>query len=129
MKGLKIIPLFAVLVFLSYIGVAFVHQNPADVVVRFGQKSTSPTALGFVILTSILAGMIFAGLLCSIELMVLYMQNQRMKRKLFPRSPAPRGAVSSMLGGRLNETLNEDVEERIRNTSEPRDDTNGGTLP
>jgi uncharacterized integral membrane protein len=124
MKGLKVIPMFAVLLLLSYLGVMFVRQNPEDVIVRFGEKATSPTALGFVILTSVLAGMIFAGALCSIELMVLYMQNQRMKRKLFPRAPST-GVVSSMLGKRLAQDLNEDIDERLRDAAEPRNETTG----
>jgi hypothetical protein len=129
MKGLKIIPMFAALLVLSYIGVSFVRQNPEDVIVRFGARATQPYALGFVVLTSVLVGMIFAGALCSIELIVLYMQNKRMKRKLFPRAPAPESMVSAMLGKRLAEDLNDDVEERIRDSGEPRNDSGGNTVP
>lgn len=82
MKGLRIIPAFAALLFLSYLGVLFVRLNPQEVVVRFGNSTTPSTALGFVILTSVLVGMIFSGLLCSAEMLMLYVQNQRMKRRL-----------------------------------------------
>jgi uncharacterized integral membrane protein len=130
MKGLKIIPLFFALIVLSYLGMMFVRQNPQDVIVRFGDKSTSPTALGFVILTSALVGMIVAGALCSVELMVLYMQKKKMKRKLFPRSPgAETGVVPSLLTKRLSEDLNDDVDERLRDASEPRNDNTGSGLP
>ncbi len=128
MKGLKIIPMFAFLLVLSYLGVMFVRDNPLDVVVRFGSHTMPSTALGFVILTSLLAGMIFAGALCSVELMVLYMQNQKMKRKLFPRSPPARSAVSSLLGKQLTEDLNEDIDERIRDISEPGGDPSGSRI-
>lgn len=124
MKGLKIIPMFAALLLLSYIGVVFVRQNPQDVVVRFGERASPSAALGFVILTSVLVGMIFAGALCSIELIVLYMQNQRMKRRLFPHQPKP-NVLSGMLGKRLDEELDEDVDAKIRDVSEPHNDQTG----
>lgn len=129
MKGLKVIPMFAGLLLLSYIGVMFVRQNPEDVVVRFGARAVPPTALGFVILTSVLVGMIFAGALCSIELIVLYMQNKKMKRKLFPRGSDQTGIVSSVLSNRLADDLNDDVDERLRDSAEPRNESNGNTIP
>lgn len=82
MKGLKIIPMFITLMALAYLGIIFVRHNPDEVSVRLGQMVTPPAQLGFVILSSILAGMVTAGLLCSVELLVLYVQNQRLKRKL-----------------------------------------------
>ncbi len=128
MKGLRIIPMFAFLLVLTYLGVMFVQDNPADVAVRFGKSSTPSTALGFVILSSVLVGMILAGALCSIQLMVLYMQNQKLRRKVFPHATAGTGMISSMLGNRLNEDLREDVDERLRDSSEPRNDTTGSGL-
>lgn len=122
MKGLKIIPMFAVLLLLSYVGVIFVRHNPEDVVVRFGNLETPSTALGFVILTSVLVGMIFAGALCSVELMVLYLQNQKMRRKLFPHTPKPTGLIG--LTKSLEENLADDVDELIRDSQEPVQDPN-----
>lgn len=82
MKGLKIIPMFVALLFFTYLGVVFVRYNSEEVVVRFWRSESPSTALGFVILTSILVGMVLAGILCSIELLFLYVQNQKLKRRL-----------------------------------------------
>lgn len=96
MKGLKIIPMFLVLIVLSYFGIGFVEANREHVVINFGGYQSHPTALGFTVLTSVLAGMLIAGFLCSIELLALTIQNKRLKNKLkdkradpgVPESPA-----------------------------------------
>ncbi len=126
MKGLKVIPLFGFLIVLTYVGVSFVRQNPQDVVVKFGERATSPTALGFVILTSILGGMVFAGILCSLELMILYMENKKMRRKLFPRHPASTGGA---LGKKMTDEYTGDIDEGLRQSAEPRDETTGSHQP
>ncbi|MCB0403286.1 MAG: LapA family protein [Bdellovibrionales bacterium] len=83
MRGLKIIPLFLVLIVFSYIGVIFVQNNPDEMVIRFfNQYESPPLALGFIILTSALVGMVVAGILCVLELVVLYLQNKSLRRKL-----------------------------------------------
>lgn len=83
MRGLKIIPLFLVLIVMSYIGVIFVQNNPDESVIRFfNQYESPPLPLGFIILTSALVGMLAAGILCVLELVVLYLQNKSLKRKL-----------------------------------------------
>ncbi len=83
MKGLKIIPFFLVLILLSYVGVLFVQLNPAEIsVVFFGGYESPPLAMGFVVLTSALVGMLLAGVLCLLELVVLYVQNKSLRRKL-----------------------------------------------
>ena len=82
MKGLKIIPLFLLLIVLSYFGVLFVEDNRTEVIISFFGTTTPPMAMGFVVLTSALAGMIVAGFLCILELVVLYLQNKSMRRKL-----------------------------------------------
>ena len=83
MKGIKITLLVASLIGLTYLGVAFVELNREDVVVHFGvDRQSSPMALGFIILNSLLIGMIIAGVVTSVELLTLSVQNRRLKRKL-----------------------------------------------
>lgn len=82
MKGLKIIPLFLVLIALTYSGMLFVHSNGDEITVKLGEYSFPPTAIGFVVLTSIFVGMVVCGVLCSIEMLALYVQNRRLKKKL-----------------------------------------------
>ncbi len=82
MKGLKIIPMFLILIVLSYFGIWFVEANRTEIVIHLGQREIPPTAIGFVVLTSILIGMVIAGFLCSIELLALYMQNRKLKRRV-----------------------------------------------
>lgn len=85
MKGLKIIPIFTVLLTCTYLGTVFVERNRDPVSIIFGNSvQTPPAALGLVVLTSVLLGMILAGALCSIELMVLVMENRRLKKGLLP---------------------------------------------
>lgn len=83
MKGLRIIPMFIVLMALSYVGILFVESNHDDVAIAFGSYYQSqPIPLGFVVLTSILIGMVICGALCSVELLSLYVQNRSLKRRL-----------------------------------------------
>ena len=91
MKGLKIIPVFIILLLCTYLGILFVEANRENVVVSFGKYQSTAMPLGLVILTSVLVGMVAAGLLCSIELVILLMQNQRLKRRQARLSdnPAP----------------------------------------
>jgi uncharacterized integral membrane protein len=98
MKGLKIIPMFLGLIILSYIGIMFVEANRDEVSITFGNYQSSPTALGFVVLTSILIGMITAGLMCSIEMLALYVQNKNLKRRLtlHASQPKPTRAAPSL---------------------------------
>ena len=87
MKGLKIIPVFLLLLVFTYIGVRFVEANREEVTVSFGTYQAGPAALGLVVLTSILLGMLIAGLFCSIELIMLVMQNRRLRRRGAAASP------------------------------------------
>ena len=99
MKGLKIIPLFLVLLVCTYVGILFVEANRDEVTVRFGAYQAGPAALGLVVLTSILLGMLVAGILCSFELMVLVMQNRRLRRKGPPTSMTstpPPGSIGTL---------------------------------
>ena len=90
MRGLRIIPMFIGLIILSYFGMWFVELNRDPVVLNLGSRQTPPTALGFVVLTAILIGMVVAGLFCSIELLALYMQNRRLKSRVpGPKVSAP----------------------------------------
>lgn len=86
MKGLKIIPLFLALIVMSYFGLWFVELNRTEVIIHLGKQDTPPTPLGFAILTSILIGMLVAGLFCSVEMLALYMQNRKLKRQI-PKAP------------------------------------------
>lgn len=96
MKGLKIIPMFLVLIFFSFVGALFVENNPDTVSIHFFRYVTPPTKVGLVVLCSMMVGMVAAGLLCSVEMLALYMQNKKLRRKLdsarpqstaVPRSP------------------------------------------
>lgn len=82
MKGLKIIPMFLILIILSYFGLWFVESNRTEVIIHLGTQETPPTPLGFAILTSILIGMVIAGVFCSIEMLALYIQNRKLKRQI-----------------------------------------------
>lgn len=82
MRGLKIIPLFVLLIVLSYLGVVFVEANRTEVVIAFGSHQTAPTAVGFVVLTSILGGMVAAGLMCSAEILLLFVRIGRLRRRV-----------------------------------------------
>jgi hypothetical protein len=63
------------------VGVRFVEANREEVTVQFAGYQTAPAALGLIVLTSVLLGMLIAGVLCSIELMILVMQNRRLRRR------------------------------------------------
>lgn len=89
MKGLKVIPIFLILIVLSYFGLLFVEANREEVVIHFFSYQSPPTPLGFVVLTSALVGMIFSGLLCTIEILALYVQNKNLKRKWFKNRIEP----------------------------------------
>jgi len=81
MKGLKVIPVFVILLLCTYLGILFVEANRENVVVSFGKYQSTAMPLGLVILTSVLVGMVAAGALCSIELVILLLQNQKLKRR------------------------------------------------
>lgn len=96
MKALRIIPLFVFLIFSTYVGMLFVEANRAEVVIQFANFQSPPTALGFVVLTSILVGMCIAGFLCSIELVALFVQFKRLKRQVPMSSEATRDALEEV---------------------------------
>jgi len=92
MRGLKIIPLFLAIILLSYGGMLFVEANHDPVVIKWWHdRVTAPTALGLVVLTSMLIGMAVCGLLCSVEMLALYMQNQKLRKKIATASKPSRG--------------------------------------
>jgi len=82
MKGLRIIPIFLFLIICTYAGTLFVKANGDEVIITLGNYESPPTAIGFVVLTSVLAGMIFCGFFCSIEMLALYLHNRKLKRRL-----------------------------------------------
>ncbi len=89
LKGLKIIPMFLILLVFSYFGILFIEANREEVVINFGSYQFPPTALGFAILTSTLIGMLVAIALCVIEMAALYYQNKALKRKLTKNKSLP----------------------------------------
>lgn len=92
MKGFKLIAGFSALILLSYMGVLFVEANREEVIVTLGTYQTAPAPLGFVVMTSVLVGMVIGGLLCSLELIYLFFRSQSLQRqlkKLQPKSKAP----------------------------------------
>lgn len=60
----------------------FVEANRQEVVITFASHKAPPMAIGFVVLTSALVGMICCGALCIVELLSLYIQNKKLKRHL-----------------------------------------------
>jgi len=87
MKGLKLIPAFLALIVLSYFGMLFVEANRTEVVISFWQYQSHPAALGLVVLTSVLIGMVISGCLCSVEMLALYVQNRKLRRHLGHYTP------------------------------------------
>jgi len=81
MKSLKLIPTFFLLMVLTYFGVQFVEANRDEVVVNLGSWSSRSITLGFVILTSFFLGTLFSALLSATELLRLYVETHRLKRK------------------------------------------------
>jgi len=81
MKSLKLIPAFFLLMVLTYFGVQFVEANRDEVVVNLGSWSSRSVTLGFVILTSFFLGTLFSALLSATELLRLYVEMHRLKRK------------------------------------------------
>src|SRR4051812_885675 len=93
MSGLKIIPLILALVGLTYVGTYFIEANRLEVVVNIGKIQTPPAALGFVLLSAVMVGMVISGLMCSMEILALYVQNKRLRRKLPPKKTLPKASV------------------------------------
>ena len=81
MKSLKLIPIFFLLLVLTYFGVQFVEANRDEVFVTLGSWQSRPMSLGFVILTSFFFGSLFSALLSATELLRLYVETSRLKRK------------------------------------------------
>lgn len=123
MKGLKIIPIFTVLLMCTYVGIRFVEANRDVVTVQFVGYQSRPAPLGLVVLTSVLIGMIFAGALCSLELMVLVMQNRKLRRRVpshgSPGAVVPRDEhTSTNVTGSFN--VPDDEPESASELSEPK---------
>lgn len=82
MKAMKLIIVFFIFMFLTYCGVLFVNANKQEVVVKFMGYESQQVAVGLVVLTSVLIGMISCAILCSIELISLYMQRSSLRKKV-----------------------------------------------
>ena len=95
MRGLKIIPMFLLLIGLTYTGMLFVQANSEEVVVKMGNYQSPAIALGFVVMTSIFLGMIVCGVLCSVEMLGLYVQNRKLKKKIGGLSVANKPVTSA----------------------------------
>lgn len=81
MKSLKLIPIFFLLLILTYFGVQFVEANREEVYVNLGSWQSRPMSLGFVILTSFFFGSLFSAILSATEILRLYVEASRLKRK------------------------------------------------
>lgn len=81
MKSLKLIPVFFLLLILTYFGVQFVEANRESVYVNLGSWQSRPMSLGFVILTSFFFGSLFSAILSATEILRLYVETSRLKRK------------------------------------------------
>ena len=80
--------MFLGLIILAYVGLIFVEANREEVVIRFWNSQSHPTALGFVVLTSALIGMVFSSCLCSVEIIMLHLQNRKLKRRILALRPS-----------------------------------------
>ena len=100
MKGFKFIALFSALILLSYFGVLFVEANREEVIIAFGRYRTAPAALGFVVMTSVLIGMVLGALLCSLEILYLFFRSQSLQRKLnkYEKTQAKAAATQASSG-------------------------------
>ncbi len=82
MKGLRIIPLLVILLVLVYFGVMFVEANQTLVTVSIWGKQTTPTRLGFVVMTSVLIGIFVGAALATAQVLLLFFQNRSLRKKL-----------------------------------------------
>ncbi len=82
MRALRIIPLLVVLLFLVYLGVCFVEANQQAVTLSLGGYQTQPTRLGFVVMTSVLAGICVGAVLAVFQIALLAFQNRSLRKKL-----------------------------------------------
>jgi uncharacterized integral membrane protein len=82
MRGLKLIAVFILLIGFTYLGVVFVEANREEVILEIGKYRTNPSALGFVVMSSTLIGLVLGALLGSFEILSLLMQNQNLKKRL-----------------------------------------------
>jgi|GEM_PF-2905165 len=82
MRGLKTIGVFIALIGLTYLGVTFVEANREEVILEIGKYRHGPSALGFVVMSSVLIGLVLGALLGSFEILSLLMQNQALKKRL-----------------------------------------------
>ena len=82
MRGLKIIPMFLVLIGLTYLGMLFVQANGEEIVVKLLGYQTPAAPTGLVVMTSVFIGMVLCGMLCSVEILALYVQNRKLKKKV-----------------------------------------------
>jgi uncharacterized integral membrane protein len=108
MRGLvKVIPMFIALIVLSFLGTLFVLANQDSVSINLGTTKTPPVALGLVVLTSVLIGMIASGILCSVEVLALFMQNKALRKKLAATRNVPPPKLDTPL---LNNPIETPVE-------------------
>lgn len=107
MKGLKIIPAFFFLIVLTYFGVQFVEANREEVFVNLGNWQSRPVSLGFVLITSFFFGTLFSALLSATEMMRLYIENSRLKRKYSELQTLASSKESTMDTGSLTPSSSE----------------------
>jgi len=74
--------MFLFFTIVSFLGAWFVENNATLVQIRFLKYETPPIKQGLIILGTLTLGMFIAGLFSCIELLALYIQNRRLKRKL-----------------------------------------------
>jgi len=91
MKALRIIPFFVVALLLSYFGLLFVEGNPTRVTLNFGSTQSPEARLGFVVMTSVLIGMILGVTLAAAQMSVLLFQNRSLRKRLGGAASARHG--------------------------------------
>ena len=121
MKGLRIIPVFILLLALSYVGVLFVNANSGEIQIEFWGYKTPHLAIGLIVLTSIMGGMLIAGALCSIELLVLMTQNRKLRRKIAPRKPPSQNTLSERFAGHPEDEVTSET--RLRTSADVEEKT------
>lgn len=97
MRGIKIIASFLALLGLAYLGVLFVEDNREEVILTIWTFKTKSMALGFLVMSTTLIGIVIGAGLGAIEIFTLILKNRRLSARLCqleayqadPLSPAP----------------------------------------
>ncbi|MBY0370125.1 LapA family protein [bacterium] len=95
MKALKIIPFLIIVLLLVYFGLLFVENNQDPVSLHFGARTTPSARLGFVVMTSVLVGIILGISLAAAQVGLLLFQNRSLRKRLGGNTAVRHGSAPS----------------------------------